>query len=127
MTAELARRAADGDAGPEVIAWISESMRRHLAGDELEAAFRLDGASRLRQRNRALLAAAEALDDGSGPWATAGRLAAAIRRYEARVWPLLRRDPSMALPPIDAALRRAFDAGSRIPRTQRRLYDLLND
>ena len=125
MTAELARRAADGDTAPEILAWISESMRRHLAGDDLEAAFRLDRASRLRQRNRALLAAAAALDDGSGPWATAGRLAAAIRRHEARVWPLLRRDPLMALPPIDAALRRAFDTGQRLPRTQRKIYELL--
>jgi hypothetical protein len=125
MTAELARRAADGDTAPEILAWISESMRRHLAGDDLEEAFRLDRASRLRQRNRALLAAAEALDDGSGPWATAGRLEAAIRRFESRLLPLLRRDPSMALPPLDEALCRAFDTGSRLPRTQRKIYELL--
>jgi hypothetical protein len=31
----------------------------------------------------------------------------------------------MALPPIDAALRRAFDTGQRLPRTQRKIYELL--
>ena len=54
MSTELARRAAAGDTGPEVALWITESMRRHLDGADLDQALRLDRASRLRERNQAL-------------------------------------------------------------------------
>lgn len=125
MSAELVRRAAAGDFSPEVAAWLAEGMRRHLAGDDLAQAFGLDRASRLRQRNRALRAAAALLDQDDGPWRCACRLAAAIRRYEARIRPLLKRDPHMPLAPLDQALRQAFDTGERVPSTARNLFELI--
>jgi hypothetical protein len=125
MSTELARRAADGDTSPEVVAWIADGLRRHLAGDDLEHAFGLDRASRLRERNQALRDAAALLERDDGPWRCALRLEAAIRRYESRVRPLVVRDPYAPLAPIDEALRRAFDTGQRIPTTARNLFDLI--
>ena len=81
MSLELARRAVDGDTSPEVVAWIADGLRRHLAGDDLEHAFGLDRASRLRERNQALRDAAALLERDDGPWRCALRLEAAIRRY----------------------------------------------
>lgn len=125
MSIELARRAAAGDTGPEVVAWIAEAMLRHLAGDDLEHALGLDRAARLRQRNRALREAAALLASDDGPWRCACRLAVAIRRYEARIKPLLERDlyESESLPPIDQALRKAFESGQRVPTTAANLMD----
>lgn len=125
MSIELARRAAAGDTGPEVACWIAEAMRRHLAGLDLDQALRLDRASRLRERNQALIEAAALLSGDDGAWCCAGRLAMALRRYESRMAPIVARDPGTPLAPIDEALRRAFDTGQRIPSTQRNLYELI--
>lgn len=122
MSAELARRAAAGDTGPEVARWIAEAMRRHLDGDDLDQALRLDRESRERELNQALKDAAALLAADDGPWRCARRLEAAIRRYEARIAPLLERNPAMTLAPIDEALRRAFDTRQRVPTTARNLY-----
>lgn len=125
MSTELARRAAAGDTSPEVARWIAEAMRRHLDGADLDQALRLDRASRLRERNQALQAAAALLAADDGPWRCACRLEAAVRRYERRVAPLVERDPAMHLAPIDEALRRAFDTGQRVPTTARNLLELI--
>ena len=125
MSTELARRAAAGDTGPEVARWITESMRLHLDGADLDQALRLDRASRLRERNQALRDAAALLERDDGPWRCALRLEAAIRRYESRIRPLLMRNPSTRLPPLDQALRRAFESGQRIPTTARNLHELI--
>ncbi|MDI3512875.1 MAG: hypothetical protein PWP40_104 [Rhodocyclaceae bacterium] len=125
MSTELARRAAAGDTSPEVSRWWCEAMRRHLDGDDLDQALRLDRASRLRERNRALKDAAALLAADDGPWRCACRLEAAIRRHEARIAPLLARDPATTLAPIDEALRRAFDTRQRVPTTARNLFDLI--
>lgn len=125
MSTELARRAAAGDTGPEVARWIAEAMRRHLDGADLDQALRLDRASRLRERNQALQAAAALLAADDGPWRCACRLEAAVRRYERRVAPLVERDLAMHLAPIDEALRRAFDTGQRVPTTARNLLELI--
>lgn len=124
MSIDYAHQAALGQITPEVAAWITEAMRRHLAGDDLEHALALDRASRLRQRNQALQAAAALLAAGC-PWHTAQRLADAIRRYQSRVAPLLQRNPHRPLPPLDDALRRAFETGCRVPTTERNLYELI--
>lgn len=122
MTAELARRAAAGDMDPEVLVWVRTGLARHLAGDDLEQAMGLDRASRLRQRNQALQEAAALLAPGADPWPAAGRLAEAVRHYLNRTAPLVERDPARALSPLDALLRRAFEAGPRVPVTQNNLY-----
>lgn len=125
MSTELARRAAAGDTGPEVARWWCEAMRRHRDGADLDQALRLDRASRLRERNQALQDAAALLAADDGPWRCACRLEAAIRRFESRILPTLKRDPSAHLAPIDEALRRAFDAGPRVPTTARNLFELI--
>lgn len=127
MSTELARRAAAGDTGPEVARWITESMRLHLDGADLDQALRLDRASRLRERNQALQEAAALLAADDGPWRCACRLEAAIRRFEARILPTLARNPSASLAPIDAALRRAFDTGHRPPTTPANLLRFAKD
>ena len=87
---------------------------------------RLDRVARRKARDSALLECALLLGaDCPGPWVTAGRLEAAIKRFECRMWPRLRAGIVRQLGPVDAALHRAFLTGERIPRTQRRLYDSL--
>ena len=125
MSAELARRAAAGDTGPEVTRWITESMRLHLDGAELDQALSLDRASRLRERNQALRDAAALLAAEDGAWRCACRLEGAIKRYESRIAPLLERGQALPLSPIDEALRRAFDTGQRVPTTARNLFELI--
>ncbi len=89
---------------------------------------RLDRVARRKARDSALLECGALLGaDRPGPWAVAERLEAAIKRFESRVWPQLRAGIVRQLGPVDAALHRAFLTGERIPRTQRRLYDLLTE
>lgn len=86
----LARRAANGEASAIINEWLSGGMARYLAGERLDVALRLDRVNRIRQRNEALLKAAELLDDGRGPWPLARRLQDAIERFEFDVWPRAR-------------------------------------
>jgi hypothetical protein len=125
MTMQLARRAASGDASPDVLEWIATSMRRHFDGDDVAVSLGLDRVSLIRERNRALNDAAALLDDGTGAWNTALLLERAIRYHQARVIPLLERDPNKAIGPIDGALRRAFQTGQRVPTTARNLYNVI--
>ena len=125
MSIELANRAAIGDLSPEVVAWMAEGMRRHLAGDDLEHAFGLDRATRLRERNRSLQEAARLLDTGEGVWHLAGRLEAAVRRYERRIKPQIAAGLATALAPVDAAIHAAFLTGCRVPTTRRNLFELI--
>ena len=122
---ELAQRAASGNLDPEVQAWLVSGMRRHLAGAGLENALGLSRAGRVRARNRALQQAAALLDNGAGPWRVALMLEAAIRRHETRIQPLLTRNPTRSLSPLDAALQRAFATGVRVPRTARNLLEIV--
>lgn len=125
MSVELFRRAAAGDFAPEVLHYLSESARRHRAGLDLECAYGLDRASRERECRRALCEADALLTAGAslGITCRAKRLAAAIKRFDGRLAPLLARDPQMDLAPIDDAVRRALDAGRdlRMPTTDRNL------
>lgn len=125
MSTELFRRAAAGDFAPEVLHYFSTSAQRHRDGADLDRAFRLDRASRLRERNQALKDAAALLAADDGPWHCAARLAMALRRYDIRIAPLVAREPGMTLPPIDRALQRAFESGMRVPTTQRNLFELI--
>lgn len=126
---DLACRAAAGDFAPDVRLWLQRGLADHLAGADLHQSLGLDPASRVRARNAALREAAALLSENgtAGPWAVAGRLAQAIRRYERRIAPMVALDPARArtLGPLDAALRRAFLAGNRMVRTRRKLFDLV--
>ena len=89
-------------------------------------AWRLERVSRRKARDGALREAAGVLGaDEPGAWVVAGRLQAAVVRFEGYAWPRLRAGMQLDLSPSDKALHRAFMAGERVPRTQRRLYDLL--
>ena len=122
----LARRGAAGDLAPEVFVWISTGLARHLAGEPLDRALRLDRASRVRHRNRALRDAAALLDDGGSRWALAARLEKAVKRFESRIWPRIRNELAPDLGDIDEALRRAFAADAGMLRCQRAIYELLD-
>lgn len=109
----------------EVAAWLGAGMKRYLAGENLDAALRLDRASRMRQCDRALLVASELLDRGRGPWDTAARLEDAIERFGAQIWPRVRSEVWPSLGEIDQALFQAFACRVRMPKEQRGLYNLL--
>lgn len=121
----LARRAAAGEIDAQVLDWLAEGFARHAAGEPLEHALRLDRANRIRQRDAALLRAAEALGPAPSTWALAGMLEAAVRRFRSRVWPRVRAGGVVDLLPVDEALLDAHATGTRVPATQRSLFDLL--
>lgn len=115
---ELARRAALGDFDDQVLAWLTAGFRRHVDGEPIEAALRLDRASRTRARDDALRRAAAMLALGSDDaWPIAGRLAQAVARQGR-----LRSGPTT---PLEDALAQAFAAGVGVPSTQRHLYRII--
>lgn len=97
------------------------------ATDSPDDRARTERTARIKARNGALQRAAVELGaDQPGAWVLAGRLAAAVARFEARQWPLLRAGLHRGeLTPAEDALHVAFLTGQHIPRTQRRLYQLL--
>ena len=125
MSIELAQRAAAGDIDSSVSTWLASGFQRHLGGADLVAALHLDRASLVRQRNTALIDAANLLDDGCGPWKLAGKLAAAIKRFEMRFLPCFSENKTPPSSEIEKALLRAFSTGQRVTKTQRKLYELL--
>lgn len=116
---DLARRAAVGDFDDEVLAWLAAGFRRHVVdGEPVEAALRLDRASRTRARDAALRRAAAMLTlGGDDAWPVAGRLAKAVARQER-----LRSGPTT---PLEDALAQAFAADVGVPSTQRHLYRII--
>lgn len=125
MSIELALRLSHCDISPEVVQWAAAGLARFLKGECLEEALQLDRVSLLRQRNQALIRAASYLDQGDGCWHTAGRLAGAIKRFEARTLPNYLSGVLDSLSPVDSSLLIALGTGCRVPKTQRKLYDLL--
>ena len=69
-------------------------------------------ATRLKRQDAAALLKTDAY-----PWHTANKLSQAIARFEARIAPLIERDPGRELPPLDQALHRAHATGQRLPTT----------
>lgn len=116
---ELARRAALGDFGDEVRAWLTESFRRHVIGGEpVEAALRLDRASRVRVRDDALRRAAALLALGDdGVWTVARRLAQAVARQE--------RKQGTSETPLETAVAAALTSGVRVPESQEMLRQII--
>ncbi|AHK78107.1 hypothetical protein M911_01590 [Ectothiorhodospira haloalkaliphila] len=99
---------------------LLKALKRYRRGD----GFHLAGFERVRRRNAALLRAAEAVG-GSTPWTQAGRLAASVARFEARVLPRYRDQPPAS--PVDRHLWDAWQSGARPLRSRRRLYELIRD
>lgn len=96
----------------------------HTDRDELQ---RVERIARIKARDAALIEAAVVLGaDGPGTWMLAGRLSQAVTRFESCLWPRLRAGmDGTQLPPSETAIHHAFLTGERVPKTQRRLYDLL--
>lgn len=129
MSVNLANRAASGIADPEVTTWVCRAMAAYVKGSaSLEDALGLNRVQRIRSRNDALFRASEILSDGKGDitaWELALLLANAIERYESRFLPAMKICPSTQLSPLNQALSDAFACGVRVPRTQRKIYDLI--
>lgn len=104
------------------LAGVIEALQAHVIdGTDLEQALGLDRCSRIRARNAALTEAAAVLSAGSpSAWETARRLADAVARFEARVWPHCKRNPA-GLGPVDGSLRVAFLTGEKVPTSVKRL------
>ena len=124
MSIELAQRAAAGAIDSTVLKWLTTAMKKHLAGADLESALGLSRSTRVRARNQALRDAGHLLDEQCD-WRRAIALESAIKRYETRIVPILTRNPDYPLAPLDEAIRRAFMAGVRVPRTARNLLDIV--
>lgn len=124
---QLARLVAAGIVDEQVCAWLADGFARHAAGEPLEHALRLDRANRIRQRDAALLRAAQAISARSITWSTAVALEEAVRRFRCRVAPFLDEDRECELGPLDRALLDAHRTGERIPATARQLWTLLRD
>lgn len=115
---ELAGRAALGNFDDEVLAWLTAGFSRHVDGEPLEAALRLDRASRTRARDDALRRAAAMLALGSDDaWPVAGRLAQAVARQQ--------RLSCRPATPLEDALDQAFAAGVGVPESQRQLHRII--
>lgn len=108
--------------------WLLAGFKRHTTGEPLELALGLSSLARRKARDRALLDAAKEIEAAMGDlsaWELAERLEQAIKRFESRVLGKVKRSTCPDLPPIDAALLRAFQSGARPLTSARRLYDLL--
>ena len=93
---------------------------------EKDEAQRCDRVARIKARDAALYDAATTLgSDSPGAWVVAGRVADAIDRFEVRTWPRLKAGMACDLSPSEESIYRAFLTGERVPKTARRLYDLL--
>lgn len=126
MTFELARRAYNGNFDREVRDWVRAGFQRWLdEGETLEAALGVDRPRRVKARNEALRHAA-LLVGGVSPWAQACALEKAIERFEMRTLQMWRRHGRPEEPgALNEALETAFLAGARVPKTARKLYEIL--
>lgn len=84
----------------------------------------LRGADPIRARNAALVEAADALCTDCLPSQKAAMLEAAIARFERKL-PSIALGRSGELSPHEKALQAAFEAGARMLKSKRRLFDIL--
>lgn len=117
---------------PELRDWLRGALEAWRAGEDLDRALGLAGAQAVRARDAAIRRVADLLDrDGPfSTWAKAGRLEAAIRHYEAVIWPRRHSAPHrLADTPLKAALHEWMQMeaanGVRPVRVQRALYEIL--
>lgn len=121
----LARDVARGEFSPEAREWLAKAFSSYLAeakpdDKSMARALGLDRVSLTRCRDEALREAARLLaleSDNDGRMRVAERVAAAVA-YHKR----MRCD---ARTPIESCIATAFACGQWVPRTWRRLYDLI--
>lgn len=125
-TAELLDAVATGRTA-HLAELLADALQAHVVdGADLQQALGLDRTSRIRARNAALTQAAAVLAPGAGSsWECARRLAAAVVRFESRVWLHCRRNPD-GLGPVDYALRIAFLTGEKVPTSPKRLVPFVD-
>lgn len=113
---------------PDLHAWLTAGYRRWRDGEGLERALDLVGAGADRAAGESLLIAAELLDrtHAKSAWQMAALISAALARFESRTWPRVRAigDPG-TLGEIDRVFWDTLTISERVPRSPRRLYDLL--
>ncbi len=129
MSSSLADRASRGQFDGAVLEWIAAGMAAWKRGENIESALNLDRSRRIREHNAALIEAAGLIRQqvpGLSTWAVAKRLAKEIKHFETRTAPMLLTDPGRELSAIELAIHAALTTGHRGPRTQRKLFDLLN-
>ena len=124
--------------------WLKAGIAQHRKGASLEVALGLkpgpgvrawSNAQRVKERDRWLIMAAQNVcEEPIGPWARAGRLAEAIRRFQDRTWPRIRhgKPPQSDAPTCDLITHYLILAhhahpgdASQFPTSQRQLYRLL--
>jgi len=111
---------------PEPERWELQTALRLIGeGEPPEQALQLTNGHRRRIRDNALKDAAEAVKDADNLEQTANTLERAIRRFDCRIWPRVRYELNPNLPPIDAALFRAFRTGVRQVHCARKLRDII--
>lgn len=109
-------------------AWLVAGYRRWRAGEDMARSFDLVGSGADRAAGEALLSAAELLDRNhtKTAWQMAALLAEALARFERRTWPRVRATSDLKiLGEIDRVFWDVLTISERVPRSPRRLYDLL--
>ncbi|MDD3937679.1 hypothetical protein [Rhodoferax sp.] len=120
--AEICLRVAAGQSVEmtDVLTWL---RRAGCGGRVCTESLGLTRTALVKARDSALLEAACLLGaDQCSVWELAGRLEAAILRFESRIWPRLRSGANADLGPVDAALHRVFVSGTGVNRHRRKLY-----
>ncbi|WP_295886700.1 hypothetical protein [uncultured Thiohalocapsa sp.] len=116
MSLERIHQAAEALAGSELGEYLADVAARLDAGLDPAIALELKGPAAMRRRDRLLSQAAHLAAPDESLWQRAAALAALIRRRERRT----SRPLSGAERLIEAAAR-----SGTLPRSRRRLYDLL--
>jgi hypothetical protein len=121
----LIDRAAAGDFDPEVCQWIAKALSDYQRGrGSLADCLGLSIQARRKAAFKMVIEAAEMIREESpcaSYWHTAGEIATAIKRLESRM------TNRKNLPPLYQKLADAFAIGVRLPRSQKRLFDLIRD
>lgn len=132
MTRDAFEMAAQAAAGcppdPEIWAWVCRAMRGRQHGLDLEAAFNLNHAGRMRRRNSELIAAADALRAGRdiSDGDLAGELASRVKRFTtdklARYW---RTGDVSAFDDVEHRLLAAALSGAPTSSSKKNLYRII--
>ena len=126
--AQLARCLDTGEPMPDDLrAWLSEAVQAYHSGASLPHAFQLTEPHRRRQRDRALVAAAECIAPNMRRWPQSAKLLRAVNTFAWSFW--APRLPA-AWPELTGSrlhLCRAFSSGLDIPRSQRQLHTILTE